>query len=50
MRTLLLVIIGLMIASILSILVIQPFSHSGSSQQQASVPPKVIQQPDPAKQ
>jgi hypothetical protein len=40
-----LVIVALMIGSILSILIIKPFTHSGKD----NVPPKTIQQPDPQK-
>lgn len=45
MRALMLVIIGAMVASILSIIVIKPFVTGNS--QQSSEPPKAIQQPEP---
>jgi hypothetical protein len=48
MRTLMLVIVVVMIASILSILVIKPFSHSTGGKD--TQPQKAIQQPDPQKQ
>ncbi|MGO6985006.1 hypothetical protein [Rhizobium leguminosarum] len=43
MRMLLMSIIGVMVASILSILVIKPFDQGGKSE----TPPPVIQQPEP---
>jgi hypothetical protein len=48
MRTLMLVILALMIGSILSILIIKPFSSGGNDKN--AEPPKTIQQPDPQKQ
>jgi hypothetical protein len=44
MKTLMLIIIALMVASILSILVIKPFEQGGS---QDDTPQKTIQQPEP---
>jgi hypothetical protein len=47
MRTLMLVIVVIMVGSILSILVIKPFSHSTGGKDTQSQ--KTIQQPDPQK-
>jgi hypothetical protein len=47
MRTLMLVIVVIMIGSILSILVIKPFSHSTDGKDTQAQ--KTIQQPDPQK-
>jgi len=44
MKTLMLIIIALMVASILSILVIKPFEQGGSND---DTPQKTIQQPEP---
>jgi hypothetical protein len=44
MRTLMLVIIAAMIASILSILVVKPFDKGGGND---DTPPETIQQPEP---
>jgi hypothetical protein len=42
-----LVVLLVMIGSILSILIIKPFSHSTNDKN--AEPPKIIQQPDPQK-
>lgn len=47
MRALMLVILVVMVGSILSILIIKPFSHKTNDKN--SEPPKTIQQPDPQK-
>jgi multisubunit Na+/H+ antiporter MnhG subunit len=44
MKTLMLIIVALMVASVLSILVIKPFEQGGSND---DTPPKTIQQPEP---
>lgn len=44
MKTLMLLIIALMVASVLSILVIKPFEQGSSND---DTPPKTIQQPEP---
>ncbi len=47
MKTLMLVILAVMVGSILSILIIKPFSHNSNGEN--TEPPKTIQQPDPQK-
>ena len=47
MRILMILILLIMLGSILSILVIKPFSQGGNSNNQQ--PPRTIQQPEPSK-
>lgn len=47
MRTLMLVIVVVMVGTVLSILIIKPFSHHAN--EKGGEPPATIQQPDPSK-
>lgn len=47
MRILMMVILAVMVGSVLSILIIKPFSHHSS--EKGGEPPATIQQPDPEK-